>query len=70
MKRKSYCCECDMKSLFRVDVAVREASILQTLEMCRHEGSSFEFAFVEEVVIDLESVIWVIFSDDGIGGAL
>lgn len=51
------CSECNMEDIFGVEFAVGETAILQALEVCGNESSSFEFSFVEEIVVDLKSMI-------------
>lgn len=46
-----------MEDIFGVEFAVGETAILQALEVCGNESSSFEFSFVEEIVVDLKSMI-------------
>ena len=62
--------ECDVESVFGVEIAVGETAVLQALEMCGHKCSSFEFAFVEKIVVDLVSVVWVVSDGNGIRGRL
>lgn len=49
-----------MEGVFCVEFAIGETAILQALKMCGNECSSFEFSFVEKIVVDLESMVRMI----------